>query len=99
MQRILKIFGFYDRENRPKDFFLGDACMGVYIGDNRWLDKVARSMMASTSHKSALALADLDILSGLLQRVLVNDRTNIYLWIAYVTYGELFRLLNDLLQY
>src|SRR5437764_10816507 len=63
---IVKVFRFDHSQHWPKNFFLGDACVWVYIRDHRWLNKVARPVRSSTGHQAPLALADLDIPADLL---------------------------------
>src|SRR5712691_2052290 len=49
---VVKVFRFDYGQHWPKDLFLGDACMWVYIRNHRRLDEVARPVMSSAGHQA-----------------------------------------------
>ncbi len=98
MNRVVKIFGFDDGQYWPKDFFLGNTRMGVYIGDDGWLDEVARALMSTASDDAPLVLADFDVLGDFLMSVFVDDWSHIGGWLGDIAHRQLFGFLDNLLQ-
>src|SRR5579859_2220066 len=98
IERVIEISGFDDGQHGPKDFLLGDASVRVHIGENGWLNEVARTAMFAANSQAALVFADLDILKNFLHCILINNRTHIGGWLRDITHCQAFRLLDDLLQ-
>src|SRR5260370_8377000 len=99
MQEVIELFRLNHRQHGSKDFFLGDACMRVYICEHGWLDKVTWAVMSATGYETAFMLAYLDIPGDLLHGVLIDDRAHIGLRFSDVAHAQLLRLVDHFLQY
>ncbi|CDN43862.1 hypothetical protein BN871_DS_00070 [Paenibacillus sp. P22] len=89
-----------ERDNRPEDFFLRDAGLGVHVGENRRLDEIAgRIAGAAARHEPALLLADLDVLLDFAVGVRVHYRTDMGSRLGRVADPELLRQRRYFLQH
>src|SRR5260221_4381048 len=99
MQGVVEVICLNHCQHGSKDFFLGDACMRVYICEHGWLDKVTWAVMSATGYETAFMLAYLDIPGDLLHGVLIDDRAHIGLRFSDVAHAQLLRLVDHFLQY
>jgi len=75
LESFVKVFGFDDRQHRPKDLFLRDAGLRADIGDNCRLHEVAVARGApAAEHHATFLPPDFDVIQNSVHRCFADDR-------------------------
>src|SRR5438067_3407850 len=77
VERVVEVTRADDREHRPEDLLLRDACARADVVEDRRLDVIAAFTRTTAEHERALRAADVDVLDDLAEGRVVDQRTEV----------------------